>query len=231
MTCWSLKAQQHWLGLDCSPLPCSPPRIPRSQRLQEPPKQTGHQAFCPPCSQWPLVASEKGLVTGGAEAQQGGNRGKAGSVLALDSFQVDAFRGHCMEAGPRMRPPLHVTLSLQLKVTAAPGPLLSLCLGASPTEDPAGPSPGPMPKLRSTKGSARRESKEESCPQSAGGPLPETRPSTWNLRGWKPGPLPGQTSRVGDQAGDGHQNKEAHSPGVPVPPTLCPQPSWWESQR
>lgn len=33
---------------------------------------------------------------------------QAGSMLALDPFQMDMFRGHCMEAGPRMRPPLHM---------------------------------------------------------------------------------------------------------------------------
>lgn len=64
------------------------------------------------------------------------------AVLALNPLQIVTFRGHCVKAGPRMRQPLHVPLSLQLKGIAVPGTLLSLCLGASPTEDQQAPPQG-----------------------------------------------------------------------------------------
>lgn len=75
---------------------------------------------------------------------------QAGSMLALDLLQGSMFWSHCMKAGAKTRQPLHLALSLQL--TAVPGPLLSLCLGASPPEVPASSSPGPMPKPRPARG-------------------------------------------------------------------------------
>lgn len=160
-------------------------------RDYRPPKQRCSQAVYPPCSQWPLLGlgpslqgEENGLATGGAEAvmrfqvsEQEGTVCRQ-AVLALNPLQIVTFRGHCMEAGPRMRRPLHMPLSLQLKVLAVPGPLLSLCLGASPTEDPTGPYPRAYAKAQACKGSARRESREKPCPQGGGGPLPGPRSSS-----------------------------------------------------
>lgn len=110
MTCQSLKAQQRWLGLDCSPLPCLPvagssPRLPNSQGPQGPPQQRWSQVVPLPCSQQPLLGlgprlrgegEEKGLASRGAEAVLQSSE-QVGSVLALD--QIVECRGHCTEAG------------------------------------------------------------------------------------------------------------------------------------
>lgn len=160
------------------------------------------------------------MATGGAEAvmrfqvaEQEGTVCRQ-AVLALNPLQIVTFRGHCMEAGPRMRQPLHMPLSLQLKVLAVPGPLLSLCLGASPTEDPTGPSPGPMPKPRPARGLPGGRAEKNPAHRVGEGPLPGPRSSSWNLGGCKPGSLPGQTYRVGDEAGGGTRIRK------PTPPLL-----------
>lgn len=61
-----------------------------------------------------LGGEENSLATGGEEAvlqfqvaeQEGAVCRQA--VLALSPLQIFMFRGHCMEAGPRVRQPLHV---------------------------------------------------------------------------------------------------------------------------
>lgn len=53
-------------------------------------------------------------------AEQEGTECRQVSVLALDPLPIFTFRGHCMEARPRMRQSLHVSLSLHLKGTAVP---------------------------------------------------------------------------------------------------------------
>lgn len=100
---------------------------------------------------------------------------QAGSVQALGSAPGFPVEGHCAKAGARTRPLLHLALSFQLKITAVPGPLLSLILGSLSTEDPAGPSPRPMAKPRLARGLLRKESKEP-CPRGEGGPSAGTRP-------------------------------------------------------
>lgn len=74
-----------------------------------------------------LGGEENGLATGGAEAvlqfqvaEQEGTECRQVSVLALDPLPIFTFRGHCMEAWPRMRQSLHVSLFLHLKGTAVP---------------------------------------------------------------------------------------------------------------
>lgn len=89
---------------------------------------------------------------------------------------------------------------LPLKVTAAPGPLLSLCLGASPTEDPAGPSPGPMPKPRPARGLPGGRAKKSPVQGGRGGNP---------VRTWE---AVGHTCRAG--MGQGGQSKKAHSPSL-----------------
>lgn len=98
MTCQSLKAQQRWMGLDCSSLPCLPvasssPRLPNSQGPQGPPKQRWSQVVPLPCSQRPLLGlgprlgGGKGLASRGAEAMLQFSE-KAGSVLALLQISI-----------------------------------------------------------------------------------------------------------------------------------------------
>lgn len=92
---------------------------------------------------------------------------QAGSLLAPDWAPGLPGESHGVEAGARMRPPLHSPLSFQLKVTAVPRPLLSLILGSLSIDDPAGPSPRPMAKPRAAKGLP---------PGGEGGPSAGTRP-------------------------------------------------------
>lgn len=74
------------------------------------------------------------------QGQSGRECEQAGSALAL-------LQASCAGPLPEARgqdETASALAHLPLKVTATPAPLLSLCLGASPAEDPAGPSPGPM---------------------------------------------------------------------------------------
>lgn len=103
----------------------------------------------------------------------------AGSVLALDLVQSFMCQG-LHEGRGQDKTAFVLALVPPLKVIAAPGPLLSQCLGAYPTEDPAGPSPGPMPKLRPARSPpGGRAKKSPVFKVGKGGrarPLSETRP-------------------------------------------------------
>lgn len=67
MTCWSLKAQQHWPELDCRPLTCSPAahsslRLPHSQGLQA---SQAEMEPGSPFSLFPVASSGAGTQSGG----------------------------------------------------------------------------------------------------------------------------------------------------------------------
>ena len=100
----------------------------------------------------------------------------------LGLLQSFPFQGHCMEAGAWTGQPPHLPCPFN---SAAPGPLLSLCLGASPTEGPAVSSAGPMAKPRAAGGLLRgtvKRSPTHRVGENAG-QKPDLQPRAWEVVG------------------------------------------------
>lgn len=161
-------------GLNSSPLHCSPvanssPSLPHRQELQGPLKVRWSQTVhLPP---WPLLglgpslgSEEKGLATGGQRQSRGEQCAGPGPAPEFHVLgPLHEGRGQDQTASALARPS-----NSRLD--------LFLCLGASPNRRPSSLLPRAHAKVQAHKGSARRESKEESCPHGGGGPFSETRP-------------------------------------------------------
>lgn len=116
----------------------SSPKVTHSQGLQGPRGRDGaRQSLLPPPSGLSWGWDQSGVCRGRPGHRRG--RGRAGGNVSRQAPRWLPVSGPLHEGRGQdetcPRPPL--------KVTAAPGPLLSLCLGASP---------GPMPKPRPARG-------------------------------------------------------------------------------
>lgn len=204
-------------GLDSSPLPCSPvARSPHPQRLPTARGCRGLEAEMEPVPPPPpsglLWGWDQSGVCGGRPGHRretgrgrgrAGERGQAGTPLARACSGLPV-------SGPPHEGRGQGGTAAALDPVCRPGhscsgPLLSLCLGASPTEDLAGPPPGPMrsPGLQRV----CQEGEQRALFTGVGDPSqkPGLNPRTWGA--------------VGHicRAGDG-QSKEAHPLLQSVPP-------------
>lgn len=218
MTGQSWKAQQYWPGwtaVPClaHPWPAHPPRLPHSQGLRGPLRQRWSQAVPPPPSGLVWGWDQSGVCGGRSGHRRG--RGRAGGDVSRQAPRWPRAWSRLRVSGP-----LHegwgrdqtasALARLPLKVTAAPGPLLSLCQGLplQKTQQalPQGPCQSPGLQGACQEGEQSRAlSRGE-----RGDPV-----RTWEAVGHTCG------------AGRGGQSKKAHSSLAPVLPTGDPRPPWW----